>query len=843
MPAKRCGDPHSGSDADDANDDEQHSGPPCGGPSPADFARMQRKMDNLPTIEKLRREADPHTCTPEALHEASCFVRDMLLSGPLGSDRDCELAQRRLQKRHRLVIKKAVLLTAYKLILKEGAPAPLAPENGNGAGARHSGGAVKPSKRHEAREAKKRARVQQQQKGEEREEAKTEEELKDLEDIVARPAASEPSSRTEKRRTHEGEKEEEEEEDQGKKDGSGELVAAERRITVAPCPALERYLISKAPRSQSGVLVVTVFTSAHPDGQAFSCQWNCYYCPNEPNQPRSYLLNEPGVRRANQLSFDAYRQFTERVQDLVAIGHPADKIELLVLGGTWESYPLPYRERFIRDLFYAANTIFDDPVALEASSVQSWGLSGVGGGEPYPVEMSQYRRRPPLDLLQEQLLNEQARCKIIGVTLETRPDTVTPAVLQQLRRFGCTRVQLGIQHTDDAILVKVNRQSTREDAMRAIKLLKDACFKVDIHLMPDLPGATPEIDKAMFDDVLGSPYLQADQWKIYPCMTTPFTLIEQWYREGSYTPYGLENLVDVLLYAKTRVQPWVRLNRVIRDIPESYVLAGVEVSNLRQLLGIKLHQTGRACKCIRCREVKGDRNIAQKLATAVLKERVYEASEGSETFLSFETPDEATIFGFLRLRTNVRNAECPFPELDGCALIRELHVYGNLIPTSTATKGVEGDRPQQQPEGQEGQGEDEEGKKSAAPNAQHSGLGTRLLVRAEELARAAGYDRIAVISGVGVRGYYRRRGYQLRAADQGGYLIKDLTAAAEDAATAAPPAENKYMLYGQEPWAAPPTTTDSSAQGPAESVASWRGTVQGLWRRLSGAVRKRSREE
>ncbi|EPY19999.1 histone acethyltransferase-like protein [Strigomonas culicis] len=501
------------------------------------------------------------------------------------------------------------------------------------------------------------------------------------------------------------------------------------------CLPVEQFLISKAPRSQSGVLVVTVFTSAYPDGQKFSCQWNCYYCPNEPGQPRSYLLNEPGVRRANRLEFDAYRQFEERVLSLVAIGHPADKVELLVLGGTWESYPTTYRETFIRDLFYAANTIFDD-VALP--------------------------RRPPLTLVQEQLLNESAKCKIIGVTLETRPDTVSLRTLVDLRRYGCTRVQLGIQHTDDAILDYINRQTTREDAMRAIKLLKDSAFKVDIHLMPDLPGATPEADRRMFDDVLGSPYLQADQWKIYPCQTTPFSVIEQWYKEGKYRSYGMEALIDVLLYAKVRVHPWIRLNRVIRDIPVDYILGGVDVANLRQLLANKLKQRGERCQCIRCREVKGSKEAAAQLRDAVLSERTYEGSEGTEIFLSVESADNLIIYGFLRLRLHIRNWETPFSELRSCALIRELHVYGNLIATYD--------------------------EKEQTHKVQHSGIGGRLLHRAEAIAKDGGYAQIAVISGVGARGYYRRKGYRLTCAQRGAFLIKTLS---DDGAPAAPVSDGR----------------------------------------------------
>ncbi|CAG9572058.1 histone acetyltransferase-like protein [Leishmania major strain Friedlin] len=654
-----------------SSDSDTEGEAPSGTQSHAHWNRIEHKLANLPTLERLMQESDPNDFSSADVEEASRFVRDIVATAPQCST-DIEKAQRQLQRKYRRVFKKSLLLAGYKHLLRESMKA-----------ANDVNTLVQPHQEScdssGALTAAAAAAV-----------------LPDMEDAVSPPPPSAP----------------------------GTLPSPSLKTSVV-CPVLERYLVFKAPRSQSGVLVVTVFTSAYPDGQNFSCQWNCYYCPNEPGQPRSYLLNEPGVRRANRLEFDPYRQFEERVRSLVAIGHPADKVELLVLGGTWESYPHPYRERFIRDLFYAANTMFDPPRAP---------------------------RRPPLDLLQEQLLNESAQCKIIGVTLETRPDTINPEMLVELRRFGCTRVQLGVQHTDDGILTLVNRQSTREDTANAIKLLKDSCFKVDIHLMPDLPGASPTVDKAMFDDVLDSPYLQADQWKIYPCQTTPFSVIEQWYKDGKYTPYGLENLIDVLLYAKARVHPWIRINRVIRDIPVDYVLAGVEVANLRQLLAHKLRERGERCCCIRCREIKGDSAVTEKLKSATPQERRYEASEGTEVFLSVEMPtDDATILGFLRLRLNIRNWETPFAELLPCALIRELHVYGNLLPTYV-----------------------EEAGRSHTPAAQHSGIGQRLLQRAEAIAREEGYSQIAVISGVGVRGYYKRRGYRLLAAHRGCFLVKNL---------------------------------------------------------------------
>jgi len=261
-------------------------------------------------------------------------------------------------------------------------------------------------------------------------------------------------------------------------------------------PHLHSLLVKKSSKSQSGVLVITVLTSPYPTftepesgkkvKQRFSCAWNCYYCPSEPGQPKSYLHDEPAVKRANENGFDPVMQLTDRAATLAQNGHPVDKIELLVLGGTWSSYPHVYQEEFVRDLFYAANTFW------------------------------QREKRPRRGLLEEQALNETAACKIIGLTLETRPDTIDAAELLRLRRYGCTRVQLGVQHTDDHVLKRINRGCTTADTVTALKRLKDACYKIDIHLMPNLPGATAAVDRAMFERVLSDPQLQADQWKVYP---------------------------------------------------------------------------------------------------------------------------------------------------------------------------------------------------------------------------------------------------------------------------------------------------------------------------------------
>tara|TARA_B110001452_G_scaffold69458_1_gene56030 strand:+ start:2274 stop:4409 length:2136 start_codon:yes stop_codon:yes gene_type:complete len=541
------------------------------------------------------------------------------------------------------------------------------------------------------------------------------------------------------------------------------LYAYQRLVgqgTLDACPQLASLLVKKSSKSQSGVLVITVLTSPYPrfgeTVQKFSCAWDCHYCPSEPNQPKSYLHDEPAVKRANENQFDAVLQLTDRAATLAMNGHPVDKIELLVLGGTWSSYPHEYQEEFCRDLFYAANTFW------------------------------QRVKRPRGTLEEEQSANEEASCKIIGLTLETRPDTIDAAELRRLRRYGCTRVQLGLQHTDDAVLKKINRGCTTVDAATALRRLKDACFKIDVHLMPNLPGASLAADQAMFERMLRDEALQADQWKIYPTQVVPWTKIKTWFDEGAYVPYPLEHMYELLVQVKSRVHPWIRLNRVVRDIPMQYVLGGLDVPNMREDVAATMATRGLACRCIRCREVGGNLRSA---GAPRLTHRGYRASGGAEHFLAFESADRATIFGFLRLRLrdppgrardalralvarNGRAADAaaeeavalaaaaveafddddgggggavPFDELRGAvALVRELHVYGQLIATDNKT----------------------------AADAQHTGLGRALMADAERRARAHGCREVAVIAGVGARGYYRKLGYELRG--DGGFMLKRL---------------------------------------------------------------------
>ena len=475
------------------------------------------------------------------------------------------------------------------------------------------------------------------------------------------------------------------------------------------------FLVKKQMKHSSGVLVITVLTSPYPvvkgKVQSFSCQWDCHYCPKEPGQPRSYLHDEPAVLRANQNSFDPILQLTDRCMSLYLNGHPIDKLEILVLGGTWSSYPIEYRENFIRDLFYAANTF------------------------------NQIKPRHKESLEIEKQINESTGSKIIGITLETRPDCITRKEIIHFRKVGCTRVQLGVQHTDDTILKKINRKCYTKDTIQALRLLKDNGYKVDIHLMTQLPGTIPDMDRKMFQRILYDPDLQADQWKIYPCAVVPWTKIKEWHDKGEYIPYSDEELIELLIDIKSQVHPWIRLNRIFRDIPSQYISGGTTKTNLRQILETKMQEQGKACKCIRCREV-GLQKSKNNDNSQHMTRRDYIGSKSQEIFLSIENSNKSIIYGFLRLRLPSKDTLVIFPELKDLALIRELHVYGSLH--EVGIKKIK--------------------------SIQHTGLGKILLKKAEWISWIGGYKGLAIIAGVGTRNYYRKRGYHLH--PNGEYMIK-----------------------------------------------------------------------
>jgi len=289
----------------------------------------------------------------------------------------------------------------------------------------------------------------------------------------------------------------------------------------------------------------------------------------------------------------------------------------------------------MRDIFYSFNTMFDADFKTNP--------------------------RPPLSIQEEIKINETAQVRVIGITIETRPDSIDPEHLIELRECGVTRVQIGLQHTDDDILKKINRKCTTADAINAIQFMKDCCFKIDGHLMPDLPFSSFEKDIEMFDRINSDPMLDLDQLKIYPCATVPYTVIKKWYEDGKYKPYAEQEievevngqirkstpLIEALIHYKKNVPKRRRNNRIIRDIPTTYIIGGYDKPNLRQIVQDEMKRRGLSCKCIRCREV---RDQETDLSFARLDVQEYTASNGTEFFISFENSDSTIVYGFIRLR-------------------------------------------------------------------------------------------------------------------------------------------------------------------------------------------------
>ncbi len=528
--------------------------------------------------------------------------------------------------------------------------------------------------------------------------------------------------------------------------------------TIKPNKYFEKFNIRNETRATSGITQITVLTSPRPNGQEFTCEHNCYYCPNEPAhegnnwtpQPRSYLFNEPAVRRANENKFDAAWQFWHRASGLELCGLPVDKVELYILGGTWGSYPIDYRIEFVRDLYYAANTYY------------------------HSKNNSKNNLRERLSLEEEIEINQTTDVRIIGLTMETRPDHVNKDEILLLRRMNCTRVQIGVQHLDYEILKKINRGCYYNDVKRAIYNLLNCGFKIEIHLMFDLPNSSPAKDKELINQLFrinsndksyleynfADPNITFDEAKYYPFQSVDWTVTKQWEDKGEYLHYSHEDLIDVLIFAKSHTPPSVRLARVIRDIPISYVYAGNNVPNLRQLLEEDMKKQGLKCRCIRCREV---RKKETDINNIIINIRDYEASEGHEYFISIESKDKDIIYGFCRLRLSPnmgfiksggynKNQTKPkdedkdinlLPYLNNMAMIRELHVYGVMTPHDDKVSN----------------------------NNQHKGFGKMLIKTAEKIAIKNNYYKIGVISGVGVRKYYEKLGYRL----ENNYMIKNLS--------------------------------------------------------------------
>ncbi len=451
-------------------------------------------------------------------------------------------------------------------------------------------------------------------------------------------------------------------------------------------------LLRKRPmRTLSGVTPVAVMI--RPEG---SCPYSCIYCPSGLGA-KSYTGFEPAALRARQEGFDAYGQVRNRLGHYTECGHPTDKCELIVMGGTFLRTPAAYRRSFVKG-------IYD-------------GLNSRRGGT----------------LAQAQKINERARNRAVGLTIETRPDVCGEREINEMLSFGATRVELGVQHPDDAIYRLINRGHKTEDVVRATALLKDSAFKVLYHIMPGLPGSNPKKDIAMVKRLFSDQRFRPDMLKIYPALVMSGTGLERMMLDGDYEPYDTEKAAGTISEFYRHVPAYVRVMRIQRDIPAGLIAAGVKNSNLRQLVEERVRDKKIQSREIRMREM-GDAAIGNK--EFKIKKIEYGASAGKEIFLSYENED-AALAGFLRLRLPNR----PFRKEigDRTALVRELHVYG-----TEALLGQGG-------------------------RVQHRGIGTGLLAEAERIAgKRFDMKKIMVISGIGVREYYRKRGYRL----QGAYMAK-----------------------------------------------------------------------
>ena len=488
----------------------------------------------------------------------------------------------------------------------------------------------------------------------------------------------------------------------GKKHGVG-IIKNEEILKYIPKNkylGLQRLLRKRAIRTMSGIAPVAVLTKPYP------CPGKCAYCPTEKDVPQSYLSNEPAVMRAIRCNYNPHKQVQARLRALIANGHEPTKIELIVIGGTWSCLPQKYKYGYIVNLFKAANdysSVIQKPVATAEEFLE----------KSRQVDIKRSFASLRKTMLGEQKINEKAKYKIVGLTLETRPDYINEKELLEMRELGCTRVELGIQAIDDKILKTNKRGHGVKEITEATKQLKDFGFKVTYHIMPGLPKSTPQKDLKMFKSLFTDARFQPDQIKFYPTVVTRGSLLYKWWKAGKYKPYTDKQLQKLIIDCKKIVPPYVRIIRLICDIPGESIMAGNTITNLRQIMQDK----GVECRCIRCREA---REKKLEVRSKKLKVTKYKASGGEDYFLQYTDKSGNILYGFCRLRLGEK------------AIIRELHVYGELVSVGVKRK------------------------------IQHAGLGKKLLCEAEKIAQEKGYKELYVISGVGVRDYYRKLGYKLR---------------------------------------------------------------------------------
>lgn len=484
-----------------------------------------------------------------------------------------------------------------------------------------------------------------------------------------------------------------------------ELVKGYEYLKMKDKKIVERIRL-KPTRTNSGVATVTVLT------KPYRCPGGCIFCPNDPNMPKSYISSEPGAQRALNNCFDPYAQVYNRLVALKNIGHNIEKVELLVLGGSWSAYPEEYRVAFTKACFDALNDITPDTKEYikpkEVLDTTTW------------EELFSSHRK-----------NETAYCRNVGLVFETRPDLVTESEVKCLRKLGATKVQIGIQSLDDKIVKANNIGRSTKSVKEAITLLRLGGFKIHAHWMPNLYKSTVKKDINDYKK-LWKKDLSPDELKIYPTSVVPNTYLAKLYEDGLYKPYSEEELIDVLSHTMPSTPRYCRLSRIIRDIPSNEILGGNKKTNLRQIVEEYIRKNGKRLNDIRSREIKNENVSWENLELEIIR---YNTFIGKEYFLSYKTKDTDKICGFLRLcipRLNYRKSNY-IEELRNSSLIREVHVYGKVMSLNVDSSG----------------------------EPQHLGLGKKLIEKAEEITKKNGIKYISVISAIGTREYYKKRGFEM----------------------------------------------------------------------------------
>lgn len=506
---------------------------------------------------------------------------------------------------------------------------------------------------------------------------------------------------------------------------------------------VEERIKMKPTRTISGVATVTVLTKPFP------CPGQCIFCPNDVKMPKSYLSDEPGAQRAERNNFDPYLQTYNRLLALKNIGHKTDKVELIILGGTWSFYPEAYQIWFIKQCFQAMNDfgiqdrrekIETENIFEEADKVPRETKSGRARSYNEIIDIVERQEGSELlsdkefstweELFNEHEINETAEARCIGLVIETRPDYIDEEEVIKIRKLGATKVQIGIQTLDDEILMMNRRGHGATETKDAIKLLRRAGFKVHAHWMPNLYGATPEKDIADYSR-LWENEVQPDELKIYPTSIIENTELHELFKQGKYRPYSFDELLHIFTEILPETPRFCRLTRIVRDIPSTDIVAGNKLTNFRQIAEDELAKDGKKCECIRCREIKGGSVKFEDLEQEIID---YDTPVSREYFINYKTKSDDKICGFLRLSlpTELYRDSHFLPELLDRAIIREIHVYGKVV-------GI--------------------GENSEKGESQHLGLGTKMIQLAKDISHEARFNEIAVISAIGTREYYRKKGF------------------------------------------------------------------------------------